>query len=188
MRHWLGPGNTNVRRLGSTPPMYPPGTALPYHPGYPPPVPHVTAARVHRCRGDPGTCTYDTFEVAVGDPRGRIRTPQIQVHAAAAARPTLRSPRSPWARLWAAVGLLPGSQACCSPDILIFSVFLSISQYFRYLSILQYSSVYLSYISVILKIVLSPPGEPCPALRSGSSMMREAGWGSRLQHHACGTL
>ena len=53
--------------LGSTPPPYPPtragrGQLL------------QGALRVATGHGSPGTCTYDVFGPAQGDPRGRIRT------------------------------------------------------------------------------------------------------------------
>ena len=47
-----------------------PGTTPVYPPWYHPPAPHVTAARVHHGRGATGTCTYDSFEHVVGEPRG----------------------------------------------------------------------------------------------------------------------
>ena len=67
LRHRLGPGNTNVHQLGSTPPLVP---TYRTNPGY-----HRTGhmSRLDRS-GYLGTCTYDRFRRPVGDPRGRKRT------------------------------------------------------------------------------------------------------------------
>ena len=69
-----------------------PGTVLPArythpitHPVYPPwytsRTPRVTAARVHRQRGTPGTCTYDRFRLVQGEPRGAEYTRVLGSHA-----------------------------------------------------------------------------------------------------------
>ena len=54
-------------RLGSTPVYHPPGT-----PRYARQPARTSTSTVHTtAAGTPGHCTYDRFEIAVGDPRGR---------------------------------------------------------------------------------------------------------------------
>ena len=67
---WLGPGNTNVDRLGAwvgstrygTLPVLP----SPHHPWYT----HPPVTRTTPVTSTVGTCTYDRFRLVVGDPRG----------------------------------------------------------------------------------------------------------------------
>ena len=68
---WLGPGNTNVPAAGYYPVYHPPGT-----PSHAPPrvLPTDTPSSCMHHTTGPGTlrtCTYDTFKVDQGDPRGR---------------------------------------------------------------------------------------------------------------------
>ena len=70
------------------------------YPVYPPLVPTRparVALPVPGTRGPLGTCTYDRFQEAIGDPRGRIRTGYAQAslnqpHAS----PNARLPSLPW--------------------------------------------------------------------------------------------
>ena len=68
---WLGPGNTNMRQLGSTPPPYP----LVLHPGHYPRAPALPARSSAPSSptglGTTDLAVYDRFRPVVGDPRGQ---------------------------------------------------------------------------------------------------------------------